>query len=98
MTEKTAPKPRKRRAVSIASGAHVPHIDLDALFRAGHGADTMASAAAAPLEGAAMTGGGIQTANATAPDATLRAGTVALPDGTRITFAAPDWVRTLETA
>ena len=66
MTEKTAPKPRKRRAVSIASGAHVPHIDLDALFQARHGADTMASAAAAPLEGAAMTGGGIQTASATA--------------------------------
>ncbi len=98
MTEKTAPKPRKRRAVSIASGAHVPHIDLDALFQARHGADTMASAAAAPLEGAAMTGGGIQTASATAHVAAPRASTVALADGTRITFAAADWDRTLETA
>lgn len=79
--------------VSIASGAHVPRVDLDALFRDQPVADT----AGASLMGAAMTGGGVQTPTTVFRDsvAVIR-DTVALPDGTRITFVAADVSRKLE--
>jgi hypothetical protein len=81
--------------VTIASGAHVPRIDLDALFRDRPGADS----ATASLAGVAMTGGGVQMPTVVSHDsvAVIR-DTVALPDGTRITFAEADGVRTLEPA
>lgn len=76
--------------VSIASGAHVPVVDLAALFR--DSAITEGSAVA-------VTGGGVQTTCAVAQVTAMRPGeTVALTDGTRITFASADWVRVLDTA
>lgn len=76
--------------VSIASGAHVPRIDLEALFRNG------ASAGGAAV---AVTGGGVQTPSAIAHGIPIGAPeTVALTDGTRITFASADWMRVLESA
>jgi len=92
------PQRRKPRAVRIASGAHVPRIDLEAFFSQGPIAD---SVTAAPGAGTAMTGGGVQTPSAASGDtggsARLpRSNTVALPDGTRITFTAADWIRALE--
>ncbi len=76
--------------VSIASGANVPRIDLEALFRDG----AMQKAPAAPV-----TGGGVQQAGALQNAVPIGAPeTVALADGTRITFASADWSRVLETA
>ena len=98
MPDKATAKPRKQRAVSIASGANIPQIDLDTFFRDRPRADSVAGATAMPLDGAAMTGGGIQAAAAVAHGKVPRSRTVALADGTRITFAAADWVGTLETA
>jgi hypothetical protein len=81
--------------VTIASGAHVPRIDFEALFSNPPAAET----AATPLTGVAMTGGGVQTAAAVSHDGGAAAPiTVALPDGTRITFATADWLRPLEPA
>jgi hypothetical protein len=96
--EKPTAKSRRPRRVSIASGASVPQIDLDALLRERPSADSVAGAGGVPRDGAAMTGGGAQAATAGARDTLPRPSTVSLPDGTRITFAAADWVRTLETA
>jgi hypothetical protein len=61
------------------------------------------SVTGAPPAGSAVTGGGMQTPNAASIDTggsvqPQRSNTVALPDGTRITFAAADWIRTLESA
>lgn len=80
-------------AVTIASGAHVPRIDLEALFRDRSAADSVG----ASLMGAAMTGGGVQVPLVVSHEsvAVVR-NTVALPDGTRITFSAADGIRTLE--
>ena len=93
------PAPSGSRGVSIASGAHVPRIDLEVLFQRGEGPE-----AAAPLNRAVVTGGSAQ-APAVAPPGTDPAAsgppksrTVALTDGTRITFAAANWVDTLESA
>ncbi len=85
MREKPVSQRRRPRAVSIASGANIPRIDLEALFRDGQKSDSLAGPSAAPPEGAAMTGGGVQ-----APAVVPRSNTVALPDGTRITFASAD--------
>jgi hypothetical protein len=89
--------------VSIASGANIPRIDLETLFRQGQNADSVAAVSFAAPTGTAMTGGGVQSPAAlptdtTAPTLTPRSRTVALQDGTRITFAAADWVYSLETA
>ena len=61
------------------------------------------SLTAALHAGPAVTGGGMQTPNAASIDTggsvrPPRSNTVSLPDGTLITFAADDWVRTLESA
>jgi hypothetical protein len=75
--------------VSIASGAHVPVIDLAALFRDRAITEGLA---------VAVTGGGVQTTCAVAQVTAMGGGeTVALTDGTRITFASADWVRVLDT-
>lgn len=95
-------RPASRR-VSIASGAHVQRIDLETLFGPAQPGDSAAGEVAAPaLGGAAMTGGGAQSpavasAAATHP-AERRSRTVALRDGTEITFTAAEGVRTLESA
>jgi len=76
--------------VSIASGAHVPRIDLDALFRDRKTAEGSAVAVA---------GGGGQTPCAVGlATAAGTPETVALTDGTRITFASADWMRVFEPA
>ncbi len=98
MPAKPTAKSRKPRAVRIASGANIPQIDLDALFRDRPNADSLPGAGAKPMDGAAMTGGGAQAAAVATQDKTPRASSVDLSDGTRITFAAADWVRSLETA
>lgn len=61
------------------------------------------SRTAAPPAGPAMIGGGMQTPDAASIDTggsvrPPRSNTVSLPDGTRITFAADDWLRTPESA
>ena len=100
MPKNPDPRHRKPRTVRIASGAQVPRIDLAALFRQGPTADSVTAATAT---GTAMTGGGVQAPDS-APGNRQGNGrlplsnTVALADGTRITFAAADWVRILESA
>ena len=86
--------PRTDR-VSIASGAHIQRIDLEALFQPAEGASS--AAGAVMLQGIAMTGGGAQAPTA-APAAASLAHTIALPDGTRITFTAAADVTALEPA
>jgi hypothetical protein len=92
------PAPSGSKGVSIASGAHVPRIDLEALFQRDDEPE------AASLSRTVVTGGSAQ-APAVAPSRTQgvatdppKSRTVALTDGTRITFAAEDWVNTLESA
>jgi hypothetical protein len=102
MREKPVSRRRRRTTVRIVSGADIPEIDLAALFQGSREADSLTGGIADPPT-AAMTGGGAQTA-AAAPQGSSpapqppRANTVALADGTRITFAAEDWVRKLESA
>ena len=86
--------------VTIASGAHVPRIDFEALFSNPPTAETAATPlTGVAMTGVAMTGGGVQTAAAVSHDGGAAAPiTVALPDGTRITFATADWLRPLEPA
>ena len=89
--------------VSIASGANIPRIDLETLFRQGQNTESVAAGSVAPQTGTAMTGGGVQSPAAlptdtVAPALTPRSKTVALQDGTRITFAAADGIHILETA
>ncbi len=94
------------RGVSIASGAHIPRIDLEALFRRdANGSSITGAAGGNPMTGVAMTGGGAQmpvAAPSAAPPADgparPRSRTVALADGTRITFAAAEGAGTLESA
>ncbi len=76
--------------VSIASGAHIPRIDLETLFR---------DRAVAEGPATSVTGGGVQTPGTAVQPAPIGAPeTIALADGTRITFASADWMRVLETA
>ena len=86
--------PDRRRAVptgsggvSIASGAHIVRIDLEALLRGG---DRVAAAG--------MTGGVRATTTREVAPARAPSRTVALADGTRITFTAADGVHSLESA
>ncbi len=94
MSDKPVRQRRRPRTVSIASGAHIPQIDLETLFRNREYTDSLSGGSEAKREGAAMTGGGAQTPVGTTPitavDKPQRARTIALADGTRITFAAAD--------
>ena len=85
--------PPPPRGVTIVSGANIPRIDLEALFSRPPGA---ASHANPPLEGAVLVGGGAHVAASNAQVVRPKSQTVALTDGTRITFASTDWVNLLE--
>jgi hypothetical protein len=104
MREKTVSRRRRQASVRIVSGADVPQVDLETLFQGQRDADSLTgSLAGPPSTAAAMTGGGAQTPVAAPTDSrpihtAQRSNTVALADGTRITFAAEDWVRKLESA
>ncbi len=90
--------PTRTDGVSIASGAHIQRIDLEALLQPAQGASSAAGAVmVAQAQGVAMTGGGAQ-APAAAPAVASLARTIALPDGTRITFTAAADVTALESA
>ena len=92
--------------VSIASGAHIPWIDLDALFRPAsgktNGVDSASGAGQIQAPCVAMTGGA-QAAPAppSGPQAShpiAVANTISLTDGTRITFAVARDVTVFESA
>lgn len=98
MDEKRVSQRRHSQGVRIASGANIPRTDLEALFRDRAPSDSLSGACAAVPEGAAMTGGGVQATAVSVPDKITRPNTVALTDGTQITFAAADWIKALESA
>lgn len=87
--------PPPTRGVTIVSGANIPRIDLTVLF--GRSPDA-GSEAHTPVEGAVLVGGAAQAAASNEPAARSKSQTVALTDGTRITFASTDWVNLLESA
>lgn len=100
MPDKTVSPRNRRRSVRIVSGANVPQIDLDAMFRRSPNPDSL-TAAGRPTQAAAMTGGGAQVQVAASnqnaePRSKPTADSVNLSDGTNITFAAPDWMAILE--
>ena len=98
--QKTPTASRRTTRIRIASGANLPQIDLEAVFRARPMADSVpASSAGVMMTNVMVTGGAVQTAAVVFREsATVMRETVALADGTRITFASADWVPVLETA
>lgn len=85
--------PPPTRGVTIVSGANIPRIDLAALFSR---SSDPGSEAHTPLEGAVLVGGGAQATASLVQAVRPKSQTVALTDGTRITFASADWVNLLE--
>lgn len=83
------------RGVTIVSGANVPQIDLEALFSRRPAAE---SATHPPLNGAVLAGGGANVPSRDSATPMPKSQTVALADGTRITFASADLVNLLESA
>ena len=85
--------PPSTRGVTIVSGANIPRIDLDALFSRPPEPESVAHP---PLDGAVLVGGGAQAMPSSGGAVRPKSQTVALTDGTRITFASTDWVNLLE--